>query len=633
MKLFIFISIPFLFINSIVNAQNKQKVDSILSIINKTQVDTLKAANYLDLVNLTLYNNPEDAKAYIEKSLALYQKTKHSKGLAKCYKKKATYFYVISYKDSVRYYLNKSIDAYLQLRDTVEAARVRYNIGILDLTEGNYKKCLDIMDTNISIFEKAKKSVDLGSAYMMKGKVALHRGFYNIALTETYRALKIHQKIESKLEIAEDLFQIGKLQNDLNKHKEAISSYNDSYIIYDNLDYDQPKSQSLCYMGSSYLSLKKYDEAREAFEKALQISKAIDYKTNIARIYVNLGTLEYELHNYSKSKMHLEKGIQLWESLAIPYNEADAKLNMGKTYLAQKEYPKAIEYFNEGLRIADTIDASKLLERGYLNRAISFERLGKYKAAYLDHKKSKIVNDTLLIENQAKVIEELNIIYETEKKEQQIDSQNKAIKILEQESKIKNLQRVILFVILLLVGLLFIFSVYRIRKKNKERLQQTQNEKLKSDLALANRENELKKVVLENSITEEVLNKTLNDIKEIITFENEKERKSALRSLSAVLLSEKSTQKTSPSLQSYLDEVHMEFKIQLDTKCPELTDNEKELIYLMKAGLSSSKISKVLNTTLPAIKSNRYRLRKKLNLNSNDDIIAFLDKKFSQELL
>ena len=151
-------------------------------------------------------------------------------------------------------------------------------------------------------------------------------------------------------------------------------------------------------------------------------------------------------------------------------------------------------------------------------------------------------------------------------------------------------------------------------------------EKIKSDFALVNRENELKKVVIENSITEEVLNKTLDDIKEIITFENETQRKLALRSLSVSLLSEKTTQKDTISLQSYVDKVEMEFKILLDQKFPILKPKEKQLLYLIKLGLTTNDITKVLNTTISSVKSKRYRIRKKLDIDSATDMIAHIEQ-------
>ena len=124
----------------------------------------------------------------------------------------------------------------------------------------------------------------------------------------------------------------------------------------------------------------------------------------------------------------------------------------------------------------------------------------------------------------------------------------------------------------------------------------------------------------------------MDDIKEIITFENEKERKLALKSLSASLLSEKTAKSTTSNTQNYLDEVSIDFKVKLDTHFPTLKPREKELLCMMKLGLSTSEISKLFNTTIASIKSARYRIRKKLGLNSDDDIIAYIETKSTSHL-
>ncbi len=108
--------------------------------------------------------------------------------------------------------------------------------------------------------------------------------------------------------------------------------------------------------------------------------------------------------------------------------------------------------------------------------------------------------------------------------------------------------------------------------------------------------------------------KTLDEIKQIISLENEKERQAGLRSLSTSLLSEKNSKKTSSTLQAYLDGISIDFKVVFDTHFSELRSKETELLCLIKLRLSISEISKLLNINLPAIKLSRYRIHKKLGL-------------------
>ena len=71
---------------------------------------------------------------------------------------------------------------------------------------------------------------------------------------------------------------------------------------------------------------------------------------------------------------------------------------------------------------------------------------------------------------------------------------------------------------------------------------------------------------------------------------------------------------------SYFEEVHQNFYNQVKTKYPVLSQNDLRLIALLKMNLSSKEIANVLNVSPEGIKKSRYRLRKKLELDTEDSL-------------
>jgi len=617
MKAFLFVYLLF-FIVTITNAQNEQKIDSILAVIHTSESDTAKASNYIKLTDLTLYNNPKQAKVYIENSLQLNKKARYIKGLAKSYGKKATYFYTKSRKDSAYYYLNKSVDIYLTTGDSLNAATIQYNLGIMYLTEGEHQKCLDIMNSVIPIFVKGKDSMGVGTAYLMKGKVAIYRGFNSIALKETLKALKIHRDIKDDLRIAGDLLQLGRIYEDLEQYKKAIEVYTKSYKVYDSLGYYHSKAQSLSHVGHAQLRLQDYTAAKESFEKALEVSEETDYTANIARIYVNTGILEFEQDNYDLALENFEKGCELWRSLSNPYNEIEALLGIGKIYLAKKQYVLAIKQFNQSITIADAISAPKLLKAAYDDRAIVFEKLGKFKAAYQDHKKGRMLSDSLYTLTQAKAIEELNILYETEKREQEIIAKDSIIKILVQETKIKNLQQIILAIVLLLAFVIFIFGLRKVRKKMKQSLL----EKRKLNTALHHTKKELTVKTLHIAKK----NKVLENLKQEVIHINgantskQQEYKKIIQTINFDLKDDDNWE----NFRKQFEEIHKDFYAEIKNRYPKINSNELRLIALLKLNLSSKEIGVLLNISQDGVKKARYRLRKKMNLSTKEPLQDYI---------
>ncbi len=180
------------------------------------------------------------------------------------------------------------------------------------------------------------------------------------------------------------------------------------------------------------------------------------------------------------------------------------------------------------------------------------------------------------------------------------------------------------FYIFILTLFLVVIILLLLRSNAKNKLEKEQLSKLRTELELLTQDKELKRAVVENSLRQELLNNTLGSVKGIIQLEDSKKQKNELQSLFATLLSEKTEVNASRKFQIYLDKVSRDFKVILNTKFPELNEKEKELLCFMTLGLSTTQISKLLNTTVSAIKSIRHRIRKKLSLDSKIDIIAFI---------
>ncbi|MDO9152715.1 MAG: helix-turn-helix transcriptional regulator [Paludibacter sp.] len=72
------------------------------------------------------------------------------------------------------------------------------------------------------------------------------------------------------------------------------------------------------------------------------------------------------------------------------------------------------------------------------------------------------------------------------------------------------------------------------------------------------------------------------------------------------------------------EQVHNDFSSRLTLKFPNLTPQEKRLLVLLRIGLSSKEISPILNISPKSVEINRHRLRKKLNLNKDENLIQFI---------
>ena len=74
-----------------------------------------------------------------------------------------------------------------------------------------------------------------------------------------------------------------------------------------------------------------------------------------------------------------------------------------------------------------------------------------------------------------------------------------------------------------------------------------------------------------------------------------------------------------------MDELHQEFFKKLKEKFPDLSNNDLRLCAYLKIGLNSKEIAEILNIQPSSFYISRSRLRKKLNLKTEEDLYSFLN--------
>ncbi len=77
---------------------------------------------------------------------------------------------------------------------------------------------------------------------------------------------------------------------------------------------------------------------------------------------------------------------------------------------------------------------------------------------------------------------------------------------------------------------------------------------------------------------------------------------------------------------STLDETSGKFENYLLRKFPHLTANDLKICSLLRQNFSSKEIAKTLNITPGSVNTSRYRLRRKLSLSTDTDLVVYLNK-------
>ncbi|MFH1120486.1 MAG: triple tyrosine motif-containing protein [Bacteroidota bacterium] len=102
------------------------------------------------------------------------------------------------------------------------------------------------------------------------------------------------------------------------------------------------------------------------------------------------------------------------------------------------------------------------------------------------------------------------------------------------------------------------------------------------------------------------------------------DHKHELSSLVRKINKELSNEKHQEAFDSYFDEVHQDFIKRLKEVHPELTPKELRLCAYLKMNLSSKEIAPLMNISVRGLEISRYRLRKKLGIGHQVNLIDFI---------
>lgn len=374
-----------------------------------------------------------------------------------------------------------------------------------------------------------------------------------------------------------------------------------------------------------------YDSAYYYFEKALNTWKEVDFKTGEATVYGNLGELYTLQKNLDRAIDYNLKSLVLFEEQGDKKKIIDSYLKLGQLYLEVNKVDKAREYMIKADTTApEVIPFYSTLALTLLKSKI-YELDGNYKKA-LDYRNKYDAKQDSIESQEVKdkvAAADRRIKFISDAKENELE-----ISKLRAEQKSKELQTIkqkvwfaiAVFLLILILTILF----FTVKKRRFERKVLEQN--------LIKKENLNKKLEQEVSIKKKKLssyalqlidkNKKLDNIKQsIVEVKNSLKDDELAHRLSKL---EKELEKTKNSEQRweefklYFEEVHVDFYSRIQSKHPSLTNKELRLAALLRLNLSTKEIANLLNLPTKTIEMARYRLRKKLELESNENLINYI---------
>lgn len=160
-------------------------------------------------------------------------------------------------------------------------------------------------------------------------------------------------------------------------------------------------------------------------------------------------------------------------------------------------------------------------------------------------------------------------------------------------------------------------------EKSESEIIKLRNEKLHNDIQ--HRNSQLASATMHLVQKSEILSKIKNDLKSIQS-QAEPELKKKLRYLVRTIESDIQLDESWEQFEAYFDQVHENFLKRLRETYPQLTPKDQKLCAYLRMNLTTKEIAPLLNISVRGVEISRYRLRKKLGLSSEVNLVGFILK-------
>ena len=340
------------------------------------------------------------------------------------------------------------------------AARALTDIGLIYWRMGNFTMAYDFILEARQIFEREGYEFGVARVITSMGIIFSGQGYYDNALEYHFRALRIYEESDSIARTASVLNNIGTTYYRQGDYEMAEVYHMRSLEIKEYFGDERGKAFSLNNLGQIYKARGQYPEALEHYLAALEIREKLKETRERAQTTRNIGYLYFKMGNHSEAIENLNVARELFVQVNDHMGIALVYHQLGEVYADTGSLIRADRFYNESLRIAIRIGSHSLIADNYRKLSELMAQRGNYESAYNLQKQFLAIQDSIYDEESRRRVIELQLMYDRERKEGEIELLRKVNQInelnLEKQRLLRNF--LLLFLALILVTLFIIYN-------------------------------------------------------------------------------------------------------------------------------------------------------------------------------
>jgi tetratricopeptide (TPR) repeat protein len=525
--------------------------------------------------------------------------------------------------DSAMLYLGSARTLAIQSDDPKLLGEIYYSLGNISVIRNNLDLAMSQYNVAARFYQRAGDTSGYTRMLLLRGNILIVHDDIGSAMNCYLEATGLAEKYHYNKLLAHLYNNTGEIYQESNDRKKAMEYFTKAYNLFIRNGDSANLGNALNNIGLVYYYLGNNELAGNYASRALEVYTRAKDNFNIALCLMTLGMIESDLGHYQKAMELLNNCKSLAYTVSQVYAgpkdvwRAEILIRIGINFLRMGKYEEALKSLLEGFTMARTMKLPRMVILASENLSKTYEKLGDQREALRYYRLFAKESDSLsrVITVRAVELTEIRQQYLKKQKENELRIQ------FEKSGKRTMLIIYIISGIILMAIILILFLLLKL-EKNRKKQSEIEKKSLDDKLEFQNREM-TSNVMYINKMNEQVVQ--IAEKLKNLSIEEGSDNAHIIRSLIREL-GQGSQGDAWKEFEIRFQNVNTVFYRNLTEKYPDLTPNELKLCAFLRLNMSTKEISSLTYQSENSIMVARTRLRQKLGISRNENLITFLSQ-------
>jgi diguanylate cyclase (GGDEF)-like protein len=254
-----------------------------------------------------------------------------------------------------------------------------------------------------------------------------YRDEYDRALEDSQRAERLFERLGDASGVAATRSTIGTIYLNLERFDEARATYEGALAIAEKVGDEYRVALVVQNLGTVSLGQKRVEEALANFERALPILERKGSQLDVLTCLANVAGALRRLERLAEALRFEERIVTLATAAQSHMRLCDALSDIGEIETALGHHERAAEFLDRAAALAESQNLRRNLQDVLAARVRLEKARGDWRAALQHQERYAAVRDAVYTADSAEKIAELQVRFDTETKEREIQIQRLVI--------------------------------------------------------------------------------------------------------------------------------------------------------------------------------------------------------------